>query len=56
MVEVASPTVAHAGGGVGRPRSLGLLFTSWCFYQRIHRDTIAASALNLSRRDQAGEK
>ena len=48
--------MAHAGRGVGRLRSLGALFTSWCLYQRIHYDSIAAGASTLSRRDQTGVK
>ena len=48
--------MAHAGGCVGRLRSLGLLFTSSCFYQRIHYDNIAAGASTLSRSDQTGVK
>ena len=50
------PSVALAGAGVGRFRSFGLLFTSRCFYQRIHYDSIAAGASTLSRRDQIGVK
>ena len=46
--------VAHAGGGVGRLRSFWLLFISSCFYQRMHYDTIAASASTKIRRDQTG--
>ena len=56
MIERGLISVAHADGGEGHLRSLGLLFMSWYFYQRILYDTTAASASTLSRRDHTGVK
>ena len=48
--------MAYAGGGAGRVRSLRVLFTRWCFHDRILYDTIYVVALTLSRRDQTEVK